>query len=337
MEDVMGRQKHTGRLAVMCASWGLCALVAGGTWAQEGPFPSGPVRILTTYAPGSQSDLSARTIADHLHKPLGVSVIVDNRGGAGGLIATWEALKSRPLGYTMLYSTTSLTGNLYGFKNPGYKLEDFAVVGVAGYTHYGLIINTKLPVKSVPQLIAYLKENPGKVNFGSVGPSAGSTVLGERFKYLTRTDMVNVPFKGGQPLSVALLGGFIQVYWATLNTARTRMKQPNIIGLAVTAPERRKELPDLPTFKELGLPQMELSSWSAVFLPSAAPKPALDRLRAGFEQAKNASDLPQQWAKQAVLPWTQTLDEFMAYIKKEGEEVGEDFKRMGIEPIDNKI
>lgn len=322
------------RAALACAISGL-VMPCGGALAQQGSFPTGPVRVVTTYAPGSQSDLAARTIADHLRKPLGVAVIVDNRGGAGGLIATHDVLKSEPLGYSMLYSTTSLTGNLYGYKHPGYKLEDFKVVGVAGYTHYGLIINTKLPVKTVPQLIAYLKAHPGKVNFGSVGPSAGSTVLGERFKYLTGTDMVNVPFKGGQPLSVALLGGYIQVYWATLNTARTRMKQPNIIGLAVTAPERRKELPDLPTFKELGLPKMELTSWSAVFLPAAAPRAALDRLRAAYEQAKNESDLPQQWAKQAVLPWTGTLDEFMAYIKKEGEEVGEDFKRMGIEPIDN--
>ena len=291
--------------------------------------------MFTMFAAGSQSDLAARFTAGKLTEQLGVAVIVENRGGAGGLIGARETLRTQPLGYSLLFAQQQLVGNLVAYKDPQYKLEDFATVGVMGITFYALIFNTtSVPSKTLSEFVAFAKANPGKLNYGSLGPSTGSTILAERFKQAAGIDMVMVPFKGGDPVAQALLANDVQVYFATLNTARTRMRNANISGLAVTAERRSQILPDLPTFKENGYPGIVLGSWSAVMAPSSAPAAILQKLKETMVRVKADPATIAQLQKQEIEPWTGTTDEFTAYIKAEGAALAADYKRLKIPVLD---
>jgi len=308
------------------------AMLCGSAVAQD--FPSRPLRMFTMFAAGSQSDLAARFTAGKLSEVLGVAVIVENRGGAGGLIGTREMLRTTPLGYSLLFAQQQLVGNTVAYRDPQYKLDDFAVMGVMGITFYALIYNTtSIPAKTLPEFIALAKANPGKFNYGSLGASTGSNILATRFQEKAGIQIEGVPFKGGDPAAQALLANQVQLYFATLNTARTRMRNPQISGLAVTADRRSQILPDLPTFREHGI-SLELGSWSAVVAPSAAPAVILQRLRDAMVKVKADPATIAQLQKQEIEPWTKSLDEFTAYIRAEGAALAADYKRLKIELID---
>ncbi len=318
----------------LSAALGALACLSTAVTAQQ-DFPARPLHMFTMFAAGSQSDLAARFTAGKLTEQLGVAVIVENRGGAGGLIGARETLRTQPLGYSLLFAQQQLVGNLVAYKDPQYKLEDFATVGVMGITFYALIFNTtSVPSKTLSEFVAFAKANPGKLNYGSLGPSTGSTILAERFKQAAGIDMVMVPFKGGDPVAQALLANDVQVYFATLNTARTRMRNANISGLAVTAERRSQILPDLPTFKENGYPGIVLGSWSAVMAPSSAPAAILQKLKETMVRVKADPATIAQLQKQEIEPWTGTTDEFTAYIKAEGAALAADYKRLKIPVLD---
>ncbi len=310
----------------------LLAYVSACSHAQD--YPVRPLRLLTLFAAGSQSDLAARFAAQKLSEQLGQTVVVESKGGAGGLLAIRDVLRSQPVGYSLLFGQPGLVGNLHAFKDPQYRLEDFVVTGVMGVTFYALIVNAPASVRNVPEFVAYARANPGKLNYGSIGPSTGSTILAERFKQAAGIDIVMVPFKGGDPVSQALLAGDIHAYFATLNVARTRMRSPQIRGLAVTAEQRSQILPDLPTFRELGYPNVVLSSWTGVFAPAVAPAAIIQRLKEAMARVSASPETKAQLLKQEIEPWSGTLEQFSAYIKAEGDAIGADFKRLNIPVLD---
>ncbi len=298
-------------------------------------FPVRPVRLVTIFAPGSASDVHARFLSAKLSPILGQLVVVDNKPGGGGLVATRDVLRTQPFGYSFLYSTPEFVGNTIAYREPGYKLDDFTVMGPFGLGSYGLIINNNaIPAKNVAELIAYARANPGKLNYGSLGPTAANTILAERFKEATGVNMVGIPFKGGDPLSVALLAGDIHVYFATFYTAMQRMKNKQITGLASTSPERMKAMPELPTLKELGYPNMIMTYWSAAFLPATTPKAYVQRLQDALKQVTSTQETKDLLAKQAIDTWPGTVDQFAAFIKKEGVDLQADYKRLSIPLMD---
>lgn len=327
----MSKKKKGANLRATLAALS-AALLCGTAAAQD--FPSRPLRLFTMFAAGSQSDLAARFTASKLSEVLGVAVIVENRGGAGGLIGTRETLRTTPLGYSLLFAQQQLVGNTVAYKDPQYKLEDFTVVGVMGITFYALIYNTtSIPARTLPEFVALAKANPGKFNYGSLGASTGSNILATRFQEMAGIQIEGVPFKGGDPAAQALLANQVQLYFATLNTARTRMRNPQIRGFAVTADRRSQILPDLPPFKEHGYP-LELGSWSAVMAPTAVPAPIMQKLKETMVKVKADPATIAQLQKQEIEPWTKSLDEFTAYIKAEGAALAADYKRLNIELID---
>ena len=297
-------------------------------------YPVRAVRLVTIFAPGSASDVHARFLSQRLSPLLGQPIIVDNKPGGGGLIATRDVIRAPQLGYSLLYTTPEVVGNAFAYKDPQYKIEDLSVVGPLGLGAYGLIIHNAIPAKNVAELVAYAKANPGKLNYGSLGPTAGNTILAERFKQAAGIDMVGIPFKGGDPVAVALLAGDIHVYFATLYTAMQRMKNTQIRGLAVTSLERMKAAPDLPTLKEQGYPDVQLTYWSAVFVPSAAPRPIQQKLQDAMRTVTSSQDTKDLLAKQAIETWTGTVDQFTSFIRKEGAELQADYKRLNIPLMD---
>ena len=282
------------------------------------------------FAPGSTSDLHARFISPKLTEQLGQSIIVDNKGGGGGIAAMRDVYRSQPMGYSVLLANGALVGNAIAFRDPGYKLEDYTPIGVYGQTFYGMIIHPMVPAKTLAEFVAYARANPDKLNYGALGPAAGSTLNAERFKQMAGIDMTGVPFKGGDPVSIALLAGDIQVYWATLNTARSRTQNKQIIALAVTSDQRTQVMPNVPTFRELGYPGMNASSWEAVFAPSAVPAAMLKRLRDAFDKAAATPDWKATVEKQEYEPWRGTADQFMARLREESTQLAADYKRLNI-------
>ena len=306
---------------------------AATCYAQD--FPIRPVRLVTIFAPGSASDINARFLAGKMTPILGQTVIVDNKPGGGGLLATRDVLRAQPFGYSFLYTTPEIVGNAFAYKEPGYKMEDFAVMGPFGLGSYGLIINNeKVPAKTVAELVAYAKANPGKLNYGSLGPTAANTILAERFKQAAGIQMEGIPFKGGDPLAVSLLAGDIHVYFPTFFTAMQRMKSKQITGLAATSLERMKAMPDLPTLKELGYADMVLTYWSATFVPAATPRPALLKLRDALRQVTASAETRELLAKNAIDTWSGTVEQFADFIRKEGADLQADYRRLNIPLLD---
>ena len=302
---------------------------------QAQDYPVKPVRLVTLYAAGSNSDVTARFVAQQLTGQLKQPVLVDNKGGAGGLIGTLEVLRAKPDGYTIMFAAPGLASNVFAYRNPQYKFEDFTPIGVAGLSYYGFIINVSVPAKTLAEFVAFARANPGKLNYGSLGPAGVSTILAERFKRSASIDMEMVPFKGGDPLNQALVANQIQVYFPTLAVARQRMKLTQIRALAVTSTQRSRILPDLPTFKESGYPEVaDLTFWEALYGVATLPPPLLQKLRGVWAQIAASLEFKSRQESFEREQWTGTLDEFTAFVKRETEALAADFKRLKIEQQD---
>ena len=323
-----GAGKGKLRAALAASLTAFLTGAAAMAWSQD--FPARPLRLVSIFAAGSSTDVNARFAAQKLSEQLGQAVVVENNGGAGGLLAMRSVARTQPPGYTLLYTTNGLVGNLYVYKEPGYKLEDYTIVGPVGLSAYGMMVHTSVPAKNLAEFIAHAKANPGKLNFGSVGPTAGSSILPERLMLAAGIDMVNVPFKGGDPAGVALLAGDIQVYFATFGTTRGRIRTGKVRGLAVSSEQRSPLLPDLPTFKEQGYPTIALGVWNAIFVPSGAPRIVVQKLQDAMAKVNATADMKTQLERMEFEPWSGTLDQFTAYIRAEGSAIGEDIKRLKI-------
>ena len=309
--------------------------IATATRAVAQDYPARPIRLVTLYAAGSNSDVTARFVAQTLSMQLKQPVLVENKGGAGGLIGTIEVLRSRPDGYTIMFAAPGLASNVFAYKNPQYKFDDFTPLGVVGLSYYGFIINSAVGAKTLAEFVAYAKANPGKLNYGSLGPAGVSTILAERLKRAAGINMEMVLFKGGDPLNQALVANDIQVYFPTLAVARQRMKLPQITALAVTSTQRSKILPDLPTFKESGYPEVaDLTFWEALYGVANLPPPSLQKLRGTWAQIAATPEFKARQESFEREQWTGTLEQFTAFVKKETDALAVDFKLLNIQPLD---
>ena len=313
---------------VVASHW----LLFSSVWAQD--FPVRPLRLVTIFAPGAAADQHARYIASKFSEQLGQPVLVDNKPGAGGLIGTRDVLRAQPPGYSLLLTNPSMVGNTFAFREPGYRLEDFTPVGVMGQTYYGMMVHSSAPGKTLTELVAHAKANPGKLNYGGLGPAAGSTLSAERFKQAAGIDMLGISYKGGDTTTVAMLAGDIQVYFATLSTVKVRMKSSQIRVMGITAAQRSTLLPEVPTFRELGYPTVFASNWNAVFIPMASPASALRRLREAYVKFSASDEMKATMESQAYEPWTGTPEQFAASLKSEAAQLGEDYKRLNLQAQD---
>lgn len=302
----------------------------GPALAQD--YPTRPIRMTVIFSIGSTADLQARFTAQKLGQVLGQPVVVENSGGAGGILAMRSVFRAPSPAYNLLFTTNGLVGNLYVFKDPQYRLEDYAPVGVLGLSYYAMMLHSAVPAKTIPEFVAYVRANPGKLNYGSSGPTAGSNILVERFKGAAGLDMVMIPFKGGEPATAALMGGQIQLYFSTVGAVRTRVRSANglIRALGVTGDSRAELLPDVPTFREAGYPSLNLSVWQAVVAPAATPRANLQKLQEAMAKVNVMDETKAHLAKTEFEGWNGTLEQFWAYIKAEGLAVADDVKRLKI-------
>lgn len=259
---------------------GAMALLAPATSYCEG-YPSKPIRIIVSYAPGGNIDINARAIAPGLSKFLGQPVIVENRGGAGGKIGATLVAKSPPDGYTVLLGAPgTLISQPVFHDNVQYQtLRDFVFTSRISLVASALVVHPSMPVRSVKEIIAFAKARPGELLMGSAGQGAGTHLMGELFQSMAHVKFTHVPYKGAAAASAAILGGQTHLGFDQVSSCGPYIKAGRLRALAVTTPQRSKFLPDVPTIDEAGLRGYDYSTWTTLAIPAAAPKEVVQKLR----------------------------------------------------------
>ncbi len=291
-------------------------------------YPNKPIRMVTMFSESANSN-RYRFVAAKLGEQLGVIVVIDAKAGGGGVIALRDVYRAQPMGYSLLLANNNLVGNAFAYKEPGYRIEDYTPVGVMGLSPYAMVMNASaVPAKNLTEFVAWAKANPGKANFGSLGPAAGSNISAERFKLMAGINMTGVPYKGGDQMALAMLAGDIHVTWISLNSARARMQNKQIIGLASTGEDRSPLLPQVPTFREMGYPDMDTATWYATFAPATMPAAMLTKLRGAFAAASAVPEWKTVMEQNELEPYKGTNEQFMAMVRKEATLLGADYQRL---------
>jgi tripartite-type tricarboxylate transporter receptor subunit TctC len=279
-------------------------------------FPNKPIRLVVTFPPGGAPDILARLFAEKAQ--LGQTVVIDNKAGAGGNIGAADVAKSAPDGHTLVMATVgthSINGALYS-KMPYDMVRDFAPVGHIASAPNLLVVNNDLPVKTVAELITYMKANPDKLSFGSPGIGTSVHVSGELFKSMTGTQMQHVPYKGRQFAIPDLVGGQIQVMFDNMPSALPMAKEGKIRALAQTTARRSQAAPDVPTVAET-VPGFEATTWFAMFAPAGTPRDVVQRLNAELQRVFKLPDVAERLKTLGLEPWLSTPEELSAYQARE--------------------
>ena len=252
----------------------------------QAAFPDIPIRIIVPFAPGGGVDIMARLVADFMGRDLGKSVIVENKPGAGTIMGTAAAASSTPDGYTLLMASApyAIIPSINA-KLPYDPFKAFAPVALVARSFDIVVVNPKLPFKSVHDVIAYAKANPGKLNFGSPGIGSSPHLAGELFKSLAHVDMTHVPYKGSAPAITDLLSGQIQLMFSTVPSAAAYIRGGQLRALAVTSVQRSAAYPDLPTVAEAGVPDYVVDGWYGLFALAGTPQDILNLLNASVAKA----------------------------------------------------
>jgi tripartite-type tricarboxylate transporter receptor subunit TctC len=285
--------------------------------AQEWPARQA-IRFVVVYPPGGASDVTARLLAAKLTETLGQSVVVENRPGANGIIATDFVAKSAPDGYTLLMANlgpNALNPVVYK-KLPYDAVKDFAGVTLTTIVPQVVLVNPSLPIKSIPELIAYVKANPGKVSFGSAGQGASNHLSGELLNALAGIRMQHIPYKGDAPSLADLISGQIQVALPTTVAGLPFVNSGKLRAIGVTGLTRLDNMPDLPTVAET-LKGFEAVSWGGVMVPAGTPKPVIARLNADINRILKMPDVAEKLKALGAVIVGSTPEAFDAYVKDE--------------------
>ena len=287
--------KAIGRRVAAAA---VISLFAGSACAA---YPDKPIKMLIGYAPGSSTDIVGRMVAQDLSLLLKQPIIVENRGGAAGSIAADAVAKAAPDGYTILFAQNGLAITVASNpKLPFNGMKDLIPVAGVSATPHILIVNNNSPIKSVAELIADLKANPGKRSFASSGIGNSDHMAGELFLSLTNTHAIHVPYKGGSPAATDVLGGQIDFYFAGMPVGYPLYKADKVRALAVTSKQRFSGTPELPTVLESGVTEYDMALWQGVFVPACTPKEVMNTLTAGVLKVLDTPEMKDRFVKAGV-------------------------------------
>lgn len=296
--------------AVVCAT----SFIAGEARARQ--YPSKPIKIVVPLTAGSPVDVIGRLIGNHLSAALRQPVIVENRPGAGATIGAKSVAAAEPDGYTLLHTAANHVIAPSAFKNLTYDpLKDFAPVGATATSPFVVVVTPKLPVHSVPELIAYSKANPGRLNWG-YGLGTSPQLIGELFKHITKADIAAIPYKGGANAVTDILAGQIHMNIGTTATIVPLVKAGKLRAVAVIGEGRYADLPDVPTMDESGVP-LTFTFWTGLLAPAATPPDVLQKLNATLNDVLANPEMKASMTKLGLLPKPGTPQQFGAFLEDE--------------------
>jgi tripartite-type tricarboxylate transporter receptor subunit TctC len=309
----------------------IALLAAGSAQAQSG-YPNHAVTMVVGFAPGGGTDAVARILAKSLSESLGQQVVVENRAGAGGNIATDYVAHAAPDGYTILLgSVGSLAVAPHVIANLGYSpLRDFAPITMAVVFSNVLVVQASMPIQTLADFVKLAKDKPGTITFGSSGILGAGHLAGELLKIRANIDIVHVPYKGGGPAMQGMLGGQVTSIFATPVSSGGQVKAGKIRAIATTGPKRAALLPDVPTVAESGYPGFEAMNWYAYVAPAKTPKDIVERLNRALVKALNDPAVAELLHKQGLEPSPSSPAELEHYMEREYETWGKVVKQAGI-------
>jgi tripartite-type tricarboxylate transporter receptor subunit TctC len=305
------------RIATLVVLFGMAWAAAFGVHAQS--YPNRPIRLVVPYPPGGTADLLARVLGQRLGETLGQPIIIEDRGGAGGNIATDLVAKSAPDGYTLLMANASVLAinpTLFG-SLPFDPVRDFAPISLVADVPLILVVHPSLPVKSVKELVALAKARPGEINYAAAGLGSTTHLSMELFKTMAGVKIVTIPFKGSGPALAALIAGQVPVMFELFPTALGFVKSGKLRPLAVTSSVRSPLMPELPTVAETGLPGFEVASWFGVVAPADTPKEIVARLNADIVRIVSSADMRERLAGLGAEPHANSPEQFSQFILTE--------------------
>ena len=294
-------------------------------------YPTKPVRVIVVFPPGGSNDVTARIVFAKLPQIMGQQFLVDNRGGASGTIGAAVVARSPADGYTVMVQSTTHIANAYGYKG---KLQYDTLGDFIGVTPLArqvgiLVVHPAMPVKSVKELIALAKKRPGEINYGSAGLASYVHLSMVLFTTMSKTNIAHVPYKGGGPLSIAMISGEVQTTISTIGSVFNHVKSGKMRGLGVTSPQRVSQLPDVPAIAE-SVPGFDFTAWVGSFVPAGTPKAIVDSLNAGLKKALADPDVASKLSSQTLDPMYMTPEEFAVRLKADYERYGKLMTAIGM-------
>jgi len=305
------------RRAVLTALAAAALLAGPGAQAADA-WPSKPITLIVPFAPGGTTDILGRIVGQKLSEALHQPVVIDNKAGAGGTLGAGIAARAPADGNTFFLATIAhaIAPGLY--KSLSYDfIKDLDPVGLVATTPNVLIVNASLPVKTVPELIAYIKAHPGQVNYGSAGPGSTEHLAGELFRSMTGTQITHVPYKGGAPMMADLIAGQIQMALETSPSAAPHVRAGRVRALAVTSAKPSPAYPGVPTLEEAGVKGYEMITWFALMAPHGTPDAIVKRMHNELQAALAAPDVKAKFDQQGVTPGNMPPPVLEGFIREE--------------------
>ncbi|WGF88071.1 Bug family tripartite tricarboxylate transporter substrate binding protein [Marinivivus vitaminiproducens] len=318
-------QSVTRALTALAMGW----LVATPATAQD--YPARSVTVVVGANPGGGSDTIGRLIAQKFSEIMGVSVVVENRPGASNTIGASATAKAEPDGHTLFVAASTPVSIAPHLIDLDYDtLTDLQPVGLITLVPNVLVVNNDMGVDSVDQLVSFMKEDPGAVKYGSSGFGTTHVILAEQFNIAAGVESVHVPYPGSAPTQIDIIAGVIQMTFDTVPAALSQIKAGNLKPIAVTSPERLKEMPDVPTIREAGYPQVEMQTMYALYTTGGTPRPVVDTLNATLAEALNDPYFRQRLLDFGGTVQVMTTTEFEAFNREEYDRYGEVIRKAGI-------
>ncbi|MGE3915238.1 MAG: Bug family tripartite tricarboxylate transporter substrate binding protein [Hyphomicrobiaceae bacterium] len=312
---------HRRQFVRLAGAAGAASVFAPAVVRSQGSWPERPVKMIVPFAAGGATDLVARPWAEVLGKAFNQQFIIENRGGASGMIGAEAAAKSAPDGYTFFFSSNTATVTLPLMRKLTYDAASFMPVARMGDSMGGFAMHPSVPAKTFKEMIAYAKANPGKLTFGSSGPGTLPHLRYEMLRYKTGTDILHVPYRGGAETLQDILAGTIHL----MNEASSlpHCKAGKLVLLNMNHTERFAEFPDVPTLTELGVPDADVPAWFALYAPGGTPVEIIDRLNAKVREISATPEMKERLQKASAVPVIQTPDEIRAFMEKDRRSLAE--------------
>ena len=294
----------------------VASLASGNAQAQQ-DYPTKSMRLIVPFAPGGGTDIVARLLAQKVSEGFRQTVIVDNRAGGGGTIGAETAVRATPDGYTVIMMSGSYATNAAMFKLPYDPVNDILPMGLVGDTAFLIALHPAVPIKSVGELIAFLKAKPGALNYGSSGTGGIAHLSGELFDLLAATKMTHVPYKGNTPAMTALMSGEVALVFDPVLTSMPMVKSGRVRALAVTTARRSALLPDVPTVAEAGVKGYEAGNWFGIFAPAGTPREIVARVNEAINKAMTRPEMKDKLASQGADALTGSPADLAALVQRE--------------------